>query len=60
MSKGGGGASKVLWMSFGKSKEKSIVERTIFKITWDQEKRDFELDGTHGQGIREPRRERLP
>ena len=38
-----------------KRKKKSKVERKIFRVKWDQEKRDFELDGAHDKGIPEPR-----
>lgn len=31
------------------------MERKIFRVKWDQEKGDFELDGAHDQGIPEPR-----
>ena len=36
-------------------KEKIKVEIKIFRVKWDQEKGDFELDGAHEQGIPEPR-----
>ena len=38
-----------------KRNNKSKVERNIFRVKWDQEKIDFELDGAHDQGIPEPR-----
>ena len=47
--------SKMLMRSPWKRKKKSKVERKIFRVKWDQEKRDFELDGAHDQGIPEPR-----
>ena len=47
--------SKMLTRSPWKRKKKSKVERKIFRVKWDQEKRDFELDGAHDQGIPEPR-----
>ena len=45
----------MLMRSPWKRKKKSKVERKIFRVKWDQEKRDFELDGAHDQGIPEPR-----
>ena len=36
-------------------KEKIKVGIKIFRVKWDQEKGDFELDGAHDQGIPEPR-----
>ena len=47
--------SKMLTRSPWKRKKKSKVERKIFRVKWDQEKGDFELDGAHDQGILEPR-----
>ena len=47
--------SKMLTRSPWKRKKKSKVERKIFRVKWDQEKRDFELDGAHDKGIPEPR-----
>lgn len=47
--------SKMLMRSPWKRKKKSKVERKIFRVKWDQEKGDFELDGAHDQGIPEPR-----
>ena len=47
--------SKMLMRSPWKRKKKSKVERKIFRVKWDQEKRDFELDGAHDKGIPEPR-----
>ena len=47
--------SKMLMRSPWKRKKKSKVERKIFRVKWDQEKGDFELDGAHDQGILEPR-----
>lgn len=31
------------------------MERKIFRVKWDQEKGDFDLDGAHEHGIRESR-----
>ena len=45
----------MLRMSPGKSEEKSILERKIFRVKWDREKGAFELDGANDQGIREHR-----
>ena len=45
----------MLMRSPWKRKKKSKVERKIFRVKWDQEKGDFELDGAHDQGIPEPR-----
>jgi hypothetical protein len=42
-------------MSPEKSKDKSVVERKIFRVKWDQDKGDFELGGAHEQEIGEPR-----
>ena len=38
-------------MSPEKSKDKSVVERKIFRVKWDQDKGDFELGQAHEQEI---------